>query len=368
VALKQLVVAFGAVALLGGVVAALSLGGDSKGRHQAGGGSDSSTAAQAHSGVISPPPEPAQAGSAAQGPAQTDGPPPTVVHVRTQTVDGLHESTGWVLNAGKGEIVTAFHVVNGDAHPYIEAAGIDPDPQSSDVIAGTPCREVALLHMVSGDGLKPLRPEPVQDLRVNDRVRLLGWTSAPGASGWTPSSGRITTLRVGLGPKLIATASDTAPLMNLLESTVHSAPGMSGGPVLDEAGRLVGMNVLGYRRSERSRESSMAIRVDEIGAVLAAFKRGRAWGAIGNGLYFPKPDPRDNRPGVVVTGLPTFGSYENGGVLVTAVNGVSVGNTLASWCAAMGRVSAGTARITYSAEPGGRPRTMHAKVNATSPD
>jgi S1-C subfamily serine protease len=367
-AVKQLRLTLGAVLLLSGIVAALSLTSDrDTGRRDWSRSGATTTVDGAHSGEIAPPPQPPRTAAGAEA-LRTDGSPPTVVHVRTQNVDGEHESTGWVLSAGKGQIVTAFHAVNGDPHPYISAEGIDPDPQSSDVIGATPCRDVALLHMVDGSGLKRLRPAAVQDLRIKDRVRLLGWSSEPGASGWTPSTGRIATLRVGLGPKLIAEARDTAPLMDLIETTARSANGMSGGPLLDQAGRLVGMHVLDYRRSHGARPLSMAIRVDEIAAVLAEFKRARAWGAIGNGLFFPAPESGDGgRRGVVVTGLQTFGSYQNGGVLVTAVNGIPVGNTLASWCAATRRVGAGTARITYWDAPGGRQHTLRTRVNATNP-
>jgi S1-C subfamily serine protease len=103
---------------------------------------------------------------------------------------------------------------------------------------------------------------------------------------------------------------------------------MSGGPVLDAHGRLVGMIAADWTAPDGD-AATFAVRVDRLRHTLDGFAHGRAPGWLGDGLYFG--DPR----GVEVTG-PIRASFPHGGVLVTGINGTPVGHTFASWCATVG--------------------------------
>ena len=102
--------------------------------------------------------------------------------------------------------------------------------------------------------------------------------------------------------------------------------------------------------------------------MIAAFRRGEAPGWVGSGLYFvPRATERgpQSRWGVIVTGLAPGldGGYAHAGVLVTAANGIPAGDSLASWCRAVGSLPPGKVTLTIIREPGGPPATVTVSAN-----
>lgn len=326
----------------------------------AGCGGHSRPSAAAHAGPIVGPPPPGASTLATT-------PPPTVVKVDGPIRGGSQSAgTGWVYDVGRALVVTAFQVINGSNTVQVVADGIDPTRQTGAVIAASPCDAIALIQMVDASGLKPLKLASESALRPGRQVTGLGWATGYAGRTWQPTTGKITRVRVALGPRLLGL--DKPPVDDLLETTTLGLGGKAGGPVIDSTGRLVAM--MAFTHSEPGRATvSGSIRVDRLRQVLASFRHGRARGWIGSGLFFPGQDQTaDGQNGVVVTGIhDTFGSYANAGVLVTKVNGIGVGHTLASWCRTVGAMPPGRAAVTIIRDPSQAAETVRIPINEASP-
>lgn len=280
------------------------------------------------------------------------GPPRTVVKV-----DGpWGQGTGWVLNAQHGLIATAYHVVNGARTVQVDSPYLRPKAQAARVISAAPCDDVAILRVSSQRGLRTLTG--IIGARRGMRVTTLGWESLDRHSRWRVYSGTVES-SASL-PKAHLSREQPA-LRHLVATTATVEPGMSGGPLINNRGWLVGMTVAGPTQDG----SSLALSVRHIIDTLLAFRRGQGAGWIGDGLIFT-PDNAAYH-GVVVVGLDhALGVYDNDGVLVTRVNGRPVGNSLASWCKAVSDIRPGLAKLTVVSELRGPSRTIRRPLNVAA--
>ena len=272
-------------------------------------------------------------------------PPTRVVMIKTN-VKPLQGGTGWVYDARRGLVVTAFHVTNGVSSVQLKA-GARPWRRAT-VVAAAPCEDVALLKVRDTNGLATLPMGSVSRLRKGRRVTGQGFASSATLRIWRSKRGVIRQPRVGLGPSVRALAYP--PLGDLLQTTAVSSPGMSGGPILDDRGRLGAMVYAQWTPARGAAETTLAVRVDRIRAALAEFARGDAPGWIGSGVYFPARGVA-SLGGMVVTGLGLRGGYGPGGVLVTKVNGAPVGDSFTSWCRTGARLPAGELMLTLRPRP-----------------
>jgi S1-C subfamily serine protease len=265
---------------------------------------------------------------------------------------GQEYGSGWVLDAHRGLVVTAFHVVNGQNTVQVRSQYISPNPQDATVVAASPCEDIALLQLVDGGGLRPLPLAPVKGLVVGERVEGMGWADQT----WQRYVGTVRATRARLGERF--RKPDQAALDDLLLTSNISDPGMSGGPVVFQDGRLVGMIASGNAKVG----ATASIRVDRIRQTLAAFRRGRAAGWLGGGIV-PPGNPTER--GLLVRGLPGIsGEYPNRAVLVTDVDGRPVGNSFGSWCRAVKSLPPRRVRLTFITGSGEEPRSQRLAINS----
>jgi S1-C subfamily serine protease len=284
--------------------------------------------------------------------------PATVAIIDVQSVEA---GSGWVYDAEDGLVVTAHHILNGAKFADVKVgAGAW---QRAKVVAADPCEDVALLQLRTTDGLETLPLTTASTFPVGTSVHGVGFTVQDGKRPSLVTFGTVRTARVQLGPKVYGRT--TPAFDDLLEVTKMTAPGVDGGPLLDDSGRLTGM-LLATNTEPDGTETSYAARVDRLREVLAAFERGVAPGWIGWALTF---SPHITQPqGVIVTGIDGVrGGYANGGVLVAAINGIAVGDTFASWCRTAGRQPAGEATLTIVRRPGASAERVTVPVNRTRP-
>jgi S1-C subfamily serine protease len=298
--------------------------------------------------------------SRSAAPPVPDGPPPTVVRVNGPDLDaGQIIGSGFVLSARRRLIVTAYHVVNGSRTVEVQGPHLHPRVQTARVVAAAPCEDIALLKIESGRGLEVIGPPTAP--RRGLRVTALGWGKAGARHPWRRYVGAVK--RVGTFIERAALARDQPPVSELFFTTAITEPGMSGGPFVDDQGRVVGMSV---GRNVRD-DISTAIPARRITQTLADFRRGKAAGWIGEGLILG-PDSAEYH-GVVVMGIPReLGVYEDKGVLVTRVNGRPVGDSLASWCRTVSDLRPGLARIEIVKELHGASQTIRAALNVAGTD
>ena len=131
-----------------------------------------------------------------------------------------------------GYIVTNYHVVQNSES--IQVALGDQSVWKATRVGADPDKDVAVLKVEAPANLLP--PIPIGtsgDLQVGQRVFAIG---NPFGYDQTLTSGVIS----GLGREI--TGAGSRPIRGVIQTDAPLNPGNSGGPLLDSAGRVIGMN------------------------------------------------------------------------------------------------------------------------------
>jgi serine protease Do len=162
---------------------------------------------------------------------------PAVVNVRTDGGTG----SGFIVDP-EGVVVTNYHVVRGAAEIRVLTADVqrlDARPITAD-----PNGDLAVLKVEAGS----LPTVPLGDsdaLRLGESVVALGFALAL-EGGPSVTSGIVS----ATGRTIEAQSGDvTETLEDLIQTDAAINPGNSGGPLLDLAGRVVGINTAGVSAS-----------------------------------------------------------------------------------------------------------------------
>jgi S1-C subfamily serine protease len=144
--------------------------------------------------------------------------------------------TGIVLTSS-GKVLTNNHVINGATTIKAVLPGTGHS-YTARVVGYDRTADVAVLQLQNASNLKTLPLGDSSSLTVGALVTAFG--NAGGTGSFTSATGRVT----GLGKTI--TASDdqggSEQLTGLIETNAGVVPGDSGGPLLDSAGRVVGMD------------------------------------------------------------------------------------------------------------------------------
>ena len=153
-----------------------------------------------------------------------------------------------------GHIVTNFHVIQGASEATVKLA--DGRDYQAALIGASPSHDIAVLKI--GVGFKRPPPIPIgtsHDLKVGQKVFAIG---NPFGLDWTLTTCIISALDRSL-------ASENGPAIeHLIQTDAAINPGNSGGPLLDSAGRLIGINTAIYSPSGASAGIGFAVPVDTI--------------------------------------------------------------------------------------------------------
>ena len=142
------------------------------------------------------------------------------------------EGTGIVID-DQGHILTNYHVISGaeDVSVYAE----DGRERSARVIFGDPATDIALLQIEDTEGLVPLVLGDSDAMEVGDPVIAMG--NALGLDETSP------TVSVGIVSAIGRTIeTDQAVLEDLIQTDAAINAGNSGGPLLNAAGEVIGIN------------------------------------------------------------------------------------------------------------------------------
>jgi len=228
-------------ALIGGAVVAVALL-----VLDVGGGGTTTTVVQ-QAPVASPSAEGARAGSAGQQGLTAhdiyERDAPGVVHVRSELgssaasspfgVDqgGEATGTGFVIDAD-GHILTNYHVV---ADATSVSVGFDDNRVVSARVLGTDATNDLALLQVETDGLKlsPLALGDSSTAQVGDPVLAIG---NPFGLDRTLTTGVVSALQREIS------APNGFTIQHVIQTDAPINPGNSGGPLLDAAGRVIGIN------------------------------------------------------------------------------------------------------------------------------
>jgi S1-C subfamily serine protease len=146
-----------------------------------------------------------------------------------QISNGRHGQGAGVLWHADGLIVTNAHVVRRQA---LQVTLADGRSLPARVLASAPNVDLAVLS-VAAHGLPPIEPRKAWPLRPGQWVLALGHP-------WGVTGAATAGIVIGLGkpPEMPRFPGE------LLQVSLHLRPGHSGGPLVDEHGHLVGLNMM----------------------------------------------------------------------------------------------------------------------------
>lgn len=183
---------------------------------------------------------------------------PAVVSITTSIPSGRGRATatgtGMVVSASGG-VVTNAHVVEGAADIAISVPGVGQ--RQATVVVADRRRDVAVLQLADVSGLPTVTLGTSRSLAVGDPVVAIGHALALDG-GPTVTTGIVSALDRSI-------ATDTERLDHLIQTDAAINPGNSGGPLVDAAGRVVGMNTAGAGSAEGI---GFAVAVDAITPLL----------------------------------------------------------------------------------------------------
>lgn len=156
-----------------------------------------------------------------------------VVAIRVRTTSGEDSGTGIVLN-DSGLILTNNHVV-AEASTIVVSPGKSTSQTTSATLVGAdPNSDLALIKVdPSGLGLKPLKLADSSTVQVGDPVYAIG---NPYGLDETLTRGIVS----ALGREIAA--PDGTKITGAIQTDAALNPGNSGGPLIDAAGEVIGVN------------------------------------------------------------------------------------------------------------------------------
>jgi putative serine protease PepD len=158
---------------------------------------------------------------------------PSVVFVRSREGGGIASGTGFVIDSN-GTIVTNAHVVSGASSVQVrfedKGTGVDARVLGSDQSS-----DLAVLRVDSSktQHIKPLALADSDTVKVGDLAVAIGY---PLGLGRTVTAGIIS----GVGRAI--QAPNGFSIDKVIQTDAPINPGNSGGPLLDGAGRVIGVN------------------------------------------------------------------------------------------------------------------------------
>jgi S1-C subfamily serine protease len=167
----------------------------------------------------------------------------------------------------RGHVVTNFHVVAGASEARVRLNDGRDSPAS--LVGVSPDHDLAVLRINVSTSPSPVAIGTSQDLKVGQKVFAIG---NPFGLDWTLTTGIISALDRSLP------AQDGRTLIeHLIQTDAAINPGNSGGPLLDSAGRLIGVNTAIYSPSGTSAGVGFAVPIDTVNRVVPQL--------IGRGKY-----------------------------------------------------------------------------------
>ena len=157
-----------------------------------------------------------------------------------------------------GHVVTNLHVIQGASEANIKLA--DGRSFKAKLVGVSPRHDIAVLKINTGFN----KPEPVpigtsKDLKVGQTVFAIG---NPFGLDWTLTRGIVSALDRSIE------GDSGGKIDHLIQTDAAINPGNSGGPLLDSAGRLIGINTAIYSRSGSSAGIGFSIPVDTVNRVV----------------------------------------------------------------------------------------------------
>lgn len=193
---------------------------------------------------------------------------PSVVHITTVAV----RQDAWSFNVleipegtgtgfiwdDRGRVVTNYHVIRSGDKAMVTLQ--DQSAWEASLVGAAPDKDLAVLQIAAPkDRLVPILVGTSDDLQVGQKAFAIG---NPFGLDQTLTSGIISAL-----DRQIESVT-RRPIRGMIQTDAAVNPGNSGGPLLDSAGRLIGVNTSIYSPSGASAGIGFAIPVDTVRRVV----------------------------------------------------------------------------------------------------
>lgn len=192
---------------------------------------------------------------------------PSVVYINTRARASMYGYRGVEVDAGTGSgfvwdkdghIVTNYHVIQGASSAQV--VFYDQSTYDAVVVAQSPSHDLAVLRVnAPANLLRPVLVGESQNLKVGQSVFAIG---NPFGLNQTLTTGIVSAKSRTIQSPNGATIDDVIQI----DAAIN--PGNSGGPLLDSAGRLVGVNTAIYSPSGASAGVGFAIPVDSVNRIV----------------------------------------------------------------------------------------------------
>ena len=212
-------------------------------------------------------------------------------------VEGVGQLGGRSQGAGSGMIISSDGLVVTNNHVIEDATSIsvtlaDGRDVAADLVGSIPSNDVALIRVRDAEDLSTVVFGSSGDLRVGDPVVAIG--NALGLGG-TPS------VTAGIVSALGREISQPIRLEDLVQTDAAIYPGNSGGPLVNAAGEVVGVNtaVAPNATGGGAENLGFAISIDQLKPLIEELKDGGGEVAIGAFLGVRSVDLDDLQPAVI---------------------------------------------------------------------
>jgi S1-C subfamily serine protease len=268
------------------------------------------------------------------------------VLIKAKVPGGSSGGTGFVLDAGKGLVVTNFHVVNGGSSFEV---GVDGNLRKAQIAGAAPCDDLAVLSVSDHSGMENFPLGSQDDLKQGEQVVAVGYPASASLDDELSSTAGVVSRVEG---SFRAPAADAPSYPNVVQTDAALNPGNSGGPLIDERKKLVGVNTatLTSIGGQPIQGQGYAIGVDRVKELIGDLREGRSQGWAGFGLEFLKSGD--------ILAVPMGGETAVSG-LISQINGAKLGGTFAGYCDAVRSIGSGqTAVATVQAKPHAAPQQV----------
>jgi S1-C subfamily serine protease len=243
---------------------------------------------------------------------------PSVVHITSveRRVDRLSlnaldvpqgTGSGFVWDQA-GHIVTNFHVVQAGDRAQVTLS--DGEVYPGRVIGGYADKDLAVIKIdAQPSKLRPITVGASANLQVGQKVLAIG---NPFGLDQTLTTGVIS----GLGREIKAVTG--RPIQDVIQTDAPINPGNSGGPLLDSAGRLIGVNTAIYSPSGANAGIGFAVPVDTVNRIVPQILKGKIERpGLGISIGADQLAAQLNLEGVLILDVAPGGAAEKAGLVGT---------------------------------------------------
>ena len=222
----------------------------------------------------------------ASGQTAAEGTGGTGHHDQQRQLTGSSGSgSGVVVDGDRGLVLTNAHVTAGQQGMR---ARVGDDPASETavrLVAAAPCDDLAVVELVSRPpNLRAIRLGDSSRVRPGDHVTVLGYPASFEEQTESILDQQVVTNDGSVSAVNVVAAPDPG-LPRYMSTIQHQAPvnhGNSGGPLVDDEGRLVGINSLG---NDDAQGQFYSISVNRVRQLLPDLLAGRSQANLGWKLY-----------------------------------------------------------------------------------